>query len=55
MIVYYSDITFQCFTANSKNYGHNKGVPGGDIVLSNTEGMVISITGLRDGMPFKAS
>lgn len=30
-------------------------VPGGEIVLSNTEGMVISIIGLRDGEPFTAS
>lgn len=30
-------------------------LPGGDIVLSNTEGIVISITGLRDGNPLTAS
>jgi hypothetical protein len=30
-------------------------VPGGDIVLSNTEGIVISMTGLLDGIPFTAS
>lgn len=30
-------------------------VPGEDIVLSSEEGIVISITGLRDGMPFQAS
>lgn len=30
-------------------------IPGGDIVLSNDEGIVISITGLRDVTPFQAS
>lgn len=30
-------------------------LPGGEIVLSNTEGIVISMIGLRDGMPFLAS
>lgn len=30
-------------------------IPGGEIVLSNEEGIVISITGLRDGKPFQAS
>lgn len=30
-------------------------VPGGEIVLSSTEGIVISITGLRDGNPLTAS
>lgn len=30
-------------------------VPGGEIVLSKTEGIVISITGLLDGKPFTAS
>lgn len=30
-------------------------LPGGEIVLSNTEGIVISIIGLCDGMPFVAS
>lgn len=30
-------------------------VPGGEIVLSSTEGIVISITGLFDGNPLTAS
>ena len=30
-------------------------IPEGDIVLSNEEGIVISITGLLDGKPFQAS
>ena len=30
-------------------------VPGGDIVLSSTEGIVISMTGLRDGIPLAES
>lgn len=30
-------------------------VPGGDIVLSMTEGIVISIIGLLDGIPLTAS
>lgn len=30
-------------------------VPGGDMVLSSVDGIVISITGLLDGKPFSAS
>jgi hypothetical protein len=30
-------------------------LPGGDMVMSSEEGIVISITGLRDGKPFQAS
>lgn len=30
-------------------------IPGGQIVLSSEEGIVISITGLLDGKPFQAS
>lgn len=30
-------------------------VPGGEMVLSNEEGIVISITGLCEGKPFQAS
>ena len=30
-------------------------IPGGDMELSNEEGIVISITGLRDGKPLQAS
>ena len=32
-----------------------KWVPGGEIVLSSTDGIVISITGLLDGNPLTAS
>lgn len=39
------------------NYGEAKenGIPGGEMVLSRTEGIVISITGLVDEKPSAAS
>lgn len=30
-------------------------MPGGDMVLSSVDGIVISMTGLLDGKPFSAS
>lgn len=44
-----------CMGKCELHYGKRYEVPGGEIVLSKTEGIVISITGLLDGKPFTAS